>query len=411
MYKKIIISVLVVVMLAVAFVGCTNTETAADAVQSEEPAGATESAAVAPTEETVGETSDSAEEVAAPDPFKIGYLDIDGEAPTLTRMREIVRSVVETAGGELVSDTTGGFAVDSELNAIEQLISAGVSGIILSPAADSMLPTAIKMCEEAGVYLTLSLRSIEDPEVKELVEASPYYAGAAHEDEYAAGYAVMEDALAQRPGIKKIALITRPVGDNTADAREAGLRDVCAKNGVEIVAEIRNIEQPSDGAEAIESLVAAFPDLDCIYVVSCMSPSAITAMPSVLAKLNVSPDDICLVGCDTGDDLNVLIDSGYAISFGGGHLEMDRCAAATLCVDAVLGTTIGDVTIPYLYFRTTEDVDNFNKYVEGDIPIYTPEEIQSLLLPYYNSSLTAEDVINQLEGWSLDSLVARRAGM
>ena len=37
--------------------------------------------------------------------FSVGFLDQSGEAPPVVRMREIIRGVVESAGGELICDT------------------------------------------------------------------------------------------------------------------------------------------------------------------------------------------------------------------------------------------------------------------------------------------------------------------
>ena len=402
MKRKCIVLLLTFTMLTMMVAGCSTPATT----------GASTTTSAGITQTTGGTT-----EIPAPKPFKVGFLDQDSQAPAVTRMRNIVKSVVETAGGEMISDITGGFAADSQLNAIEKLISAGVSGIVITPAADSMLPAAIRMCEDAKVYLSITFRSIQDPEVAKIVKASPYYAGNAYEDEFNAGYKVMTDTFAQRPNVKQIAIISLPVGDNTADAREAGIRKACEENGAEIVAEVRNIEQASDGTEAVESLVAAFPELDCIFAVSCYVPSAITALPGALKKLNVSSDKICLSGCDTGDDLSVMMDSGYAASFCGGHLEIDRCAAATICVNAILGTPLGgtagpvQISIPYLFYRTSADVELYGNFVEGSIPIYTPEEIKSMLLPYYNPALTAQKVIDQLQAWSLEDVSTRHAAL
>ena len=64
--------------------------------------------------------------------FKIGFLDQSGEAPPVVRMREIIRDVVEAAGGELICDTSNEDSAEAQVNACEKLISAGVKGIIMT---------------------------------------------------------------------------------------------------------------------------------------------------------------------------------------------------------------------------------------------------------------------------------------
>lgn len=127
--------------------------------------------------------------------FKVGFLDQSGEAPTVVRMREIIRDVVESAGGELICDTSGEESADAQVSACEKLISAGCDGIIITPLADSVLPTIMSMCEKNEVYLGITFRNIGDPSVAEVVEASEYYAGNCYEDEEEVAYNVMKIAF------------------------------------------------------------------------------------------------------------------------------------------------------------------------------------------------------------------------
>lgn len=359
-------------------------------------------------------TAQKKEEAGTGGEFSVGFLDQAGEEGPVVRMREIIRDVVEAAGGKLICDTSGEDSTDAQINACEKLISAGVKGIIITPIADSVLPTIISMCEENEVYLAITFRNIEDQDVKALVEASPYYAGNCFEDEEAAGYNVMTQAFEQNSDIKQVALVSLQIGDNTSDARVAGIERACKENGAEIVAEVRNIGQASDATEAVESFIASFPELDCIAVASCKVPSAITAIPNAIKSTGKTADEICIASCDGGSDLEELFKDGYAVAVGGGHLEIDRGATAVLVVNAILGNPLGEpahISIPYMYFNDSEDVVNYTKYVEGDIPIWTEEEIKENLLISDSNSLTEKDVIAYIQAYSVDDLVSRHSSL
>jgi len=420
MKKRLVAFMAAGLMAATLFAGCgaeqSKTEAAAPetAASSSKTETATPEAAPASTETKEANASDEGTEAdlaTATEGFTIGFLDMAIDAPPIVRMRELIRSVVETAGGELICEVSEASA-ESEINACEKLISAGVSGIIMSPSSDAILPTIISMCDENQVYLTLTFREIKDEEVKAIVEASPYYAGNAYEDEYEAGYNVMSVGFEQRPEIKEVALIALPVGDNTSDARVAGITAACEENGAQVVAEVRNIEQASDAMDAVANFVAAYPDLDCIAVAACLDNASITALPEAIKATGKTADEICIVSSDGGADLTKLFDYGYTISVGGGHLEIDRGSAAAINVNAVTGHKLGNpahISVPYMYFTTVEDVADYAVYVEGDVPIWTPEEIEEHILIETNPELTPDDVIGFIENYSLDDLIERHA--
>lgn len=346
--------------------------------------------------------------------FKVGFLDQAGEAPPVVRMREIIRDVVEAAGGELICDTTGEESADAQVNAVEKLISAGCDGIIITPIADSILPTIIKMCEENEVYLGITFRNIGDPNVAEIVEASEYYAGNCFEDEEEIAYNIMSAAFEENSDIEEVALIALVVGDNTSDARVAGIKRACDEHGAKIVAEVRDINQASDATDAVQNFVAAYPGLDCIALASCKDQGAITAIPEAIKSTGKTADEICLASCDGGSDMTKLFDYGYAISVGGGHLEIDRGSTAVMVVNAIKGNPLGKpahISIPYMYFGSVEDVTDYAKYVEGGVPIWTAEEIKANLLISENPELKADDVIAYIQAYGLDDLRTRHASL
>lgn len=157
-------------------------------------------------------------------------------------------AVAEAAGGNLITEDWD-FSPEGTVQAVEKLIERGCDGIIVTPTDQSILPTITNMCEEAGVYWAISMRSITDEAVKEIVYASDYYVGCVTLDIKSLGYDAGK-AVADKGG-KTYALISGAVGDTDADIREEGLAEAAAEFGLECVAEIRSIASPADATAAI----------------------------------------------------------------------------------------------------------------------------------------------------------------
>ena len=87
-----------------------------------------------------------------------------------------VTELVETAGGRLLVENAA-LTPEGNIQAYERLIAAGVDGLAVIPAADSVLPRIKEMCEEAQIPWTIYYRSIMDEDIKEEIEASTYYLG------------------------------------------------------------------------------------------------------------------------------------------------------------------------------------------------------------------------------------------
>ena len=63
---------------------------------------------------------------------------------------------------------------------------------------------------------------------------------------------------------------------------------------------------------------------------------------------------------------------------GGGHLEIDRGNSRN-AGERNPGQSLGTpahISIPYMYFGSVEDVGDYATYVEGEIPIWTQDEIR-----------------------------------
>ncbi len=318
-------------------------------------------------------------------------------------MRSNMNQLGELTGGEFIN-APAELTPDGTLSFVEAQVAAGVDGLIIIPPSDSVLPTVTTLCEEAGVYWGISMRTISDPDVKAMVEASPYYIGNCYEDEYSSGYNCgkwMGEA-----GYKKIAIISQAKGDTTCDTREIGLADACEEYGMEIVGESRGHSQASDATQATESFLAANADLDAVFVVG----SAVTGEHEAVLKAIQDAgrsDQVSLVTVDFPNDMVTDFESGILkYSFGPVSLAYDPTVLLIKLVNAIKGTPIlnadgGTVTTTSMTVIGIDNVEDATEYMNilgnPEFLFFTEEEINDMLVennPDFNEAALQEVIDN-----------------
>jgi len=272
---------------------------------------------------------------------------------------EIMRSncdLLENATNGKIINAPSDLTPDGVLSFVESQIAAGVEGLIICPPSDSVLPTVTQLCEEAGVYWGIALRSISDPEIKSLVEASPYYVGNCYEDEEQAGYECGKWMGEQ--GYKKIAVISQAKGDTTCDTREVGLARACTEFGITIVGESRGHVQASDATAATESFLAANPDLDAIFYVGSAASGTHEATVKAIQDAGRG-DDVKMVTIDFPDQMEANFESGiqvyaYALSC----LTFDPYISLIKVINSIQGTPINEDGSPSSNTMSMFAIDN-----------------------------------------------------
>lgn len=162
--KKYVALAVVVMMLAMAFMGCaqsagTETDTGAEASESasatEAPASSEEASAAAtedPSEATEGgrEYKDFGEDGTYKVAFVCKFLTSVWFAPKNQAMQDRADELgIEYIGIDANSNE------DNFMQGVQNAINQGVDGIILTPVNTSMLPAIVDLCKEAGVaYMT-----------------------------------------------------------------------------------------------------------------------------------------------------------------------------------------------------------------------------------------------------------------
>lgn len=277
------------------------------------------------------------------------------------------------------------YDADGTLTFVESEIAAGVDGLFICPPSDSVLPTICTLCEEAEVYWGITMRTIEDEEIKAMCEASPYYVGNCYEDEEDTGYLVGQ--FLGEAGLKKVAIITTTKGDTTGDAREVGLATACEEYGIDIVGEARGLTQASDITNSVESFLAANPDLDAIFCVgtTVMGVQEIT----VKAVQDAKREEVQVVCIDHPEGITDLFETGIlTYSVGTLTFALDSYICALKVANAVQGYAldgaklkkISSNLITMTEVTSTEEAKQYEEVSSDDkFVIYSSEEISNML--------------------------------
>lgn len=270
---------------------------------------------------------------------------------------------------------------DGVVNSMNNLIQAGCQGIIVCNYSDGELVSSIDVCEEAGVYLSQFFRTVSDPEMKAYVDKSPYFAGRVYEDEYNNGYNLAK--IMADKGCKNVCLISYSHGDSVAETRYVGYTDAFRDFGINLLAEKWEISKSEDAAAAMETFMAAYPEMDGVAIVG-VTESLGGVMSAVEAAGKTG--DYVVVSTDFIPTLEDDIANGRVSAMAGGH-EMDPVYSLLINYNAITGGFSADqlpveLEYPYVNVADLSDVSDYFKYFEGDIPALDADEIRALTKQY-----------------------------
>lgn len=275
---------------------------------------------------------------------------------------------------------------------VESLVAAGCQGIIICNSSDTEMASAIKTCNENGVYLAQFFRVIDknkNADIYEQAVKSPYYMGAVHENEVENGKKLVQILIDKK--CRNIGLIGWEQGDATWLGRWEGY-----KAGVEEW----NAAHPSDqvklsdpqyagtssegGAKAAEALMSADPTLDALIPAGGGGDPLQGAIAAV--ERAGKTQSIKIVSTDFLPDLGERLENGSIAGESGGHY-CDPLYAFMMVYNAIKGNYTGiennfiDVQFPYLYVSSSKDYGEYDKYFVKQLPYTSDELVEMAKLP------------------------------
>ena len=271
---------------------------------------------------------------------------------------------------------------------VEQLCAAGCQGIIICNSSDTEMASAIKTCNDNGVYLAQFFRIINKDNSADIYKAatdSEYFIGAVHENEPANGEQLVNILLEK--GDRNIGLIGWEQGDATWLGRWEGYKAGVEKWNAAHPDDKATLSEPQyagtsseGGSKAAEALMSADPNLDALIPAGGGGDPLQGAIAAV--ERAGKTQDIDIVSTDFLPDLGERLANGSMAGESGGHY-CDPLFAFMAVYNAVKGNYTGiagnfeDINFPYLYVSSADDYAAYEKYFVDQLP-YTEQELKDM---------------------------------
>ena len=319
--------------------------------------------------------------------IKIG-VSIWSSTDVLGSQCKLILDAAADALGVEVQYVDQGHVSEKVTASVEQLVAAGCQGIIICNSSDTEMTSAIKTCNDNGVYLAQFFRIISETNSADIYQAakdSAYYIGAVHEDEPANGEALVNILLDK--GDRDIGLIGWEQGDATWLGRWEGYKAGVEKWNAEHPDDQAKLSEPQyagtsseGGSKAAEALMSADPTLDALIPAGGGGDPLQGAIAAV--ERAGKTQDIDIVSTDFLPDLGERLENGSMAGESGGHY-CDPLIAFMMVYNAIKGNytdfagKFEDVPFPYLYVSSADDYKAYEQYFVDQLP-YTDEELVAM---------------------------------
>ena len=165
--------------------------------------------------------------------------------------------------------------------------------------------------------------------------------------------------------------------------------------------------------KTLNSYMAAYPEMDGILLLGTYCPSALPTIEKALAD-NGKAGQVIVGRIDFDATMgDYLAEGTFHVSYGG-QQQIDPLMSAVILVNKVLGTPIQDegptiIITPYLELTSAEEAAEYTEYFLGDTPIYTKDEVNSLMIKKTNPDVSVDYINELLKGFSVADVVARHS--
>ena len=188
--------------------------------------------------------------------------------------------VLNTVFGMEANRVSDEFTPDGTLKNVNNFVSAGVDGILMTCNQPSVLPTVSGAAANAKIPFVLGIFVGDPPDRQPLHDSNDFFGGAAEGNTYDDGYTMGKAALAD--GCKTAVILGGNLGDRPIDTRIDGFTLAFQTEGGGTVLDIARCDSPAEGLEKATALLSANRDADCIYgMVGDYAPGCLGAMEAL----------------------------------------------------------------------------------------------------------------------------------
>ena len=263
---------------------------------------------------------------AAGDQIVIGLVTKTEVNPYFVKLRQAATAEAEKQGAKLIA-RFGKFDGDNEgqVAAVEDLISAGVKGILITPNNSTGMLGIIKKARDKGV-LVIALDTATDPaDAVDATLATDNFEAGVLQGEYA------RKALGDKQA--KLAMLDGTPGGTVDTQRHDGfLKGFGIKEGDPAIVGKQNTHGAQDeGQTAMENLLTAHPDINVVYTIN--EPAAEGAYAAIKARGKLK--DIVLTSIDGG-------------RLGVQYVQQGKIAATVMQFPKIMATKGVDYVVEYV---------------------------------------------------------------
>lgn len=347
--------------------------------------------------------------------IRIGNISMGAaNSPTFRAMKLAVDTATEAAGFEYIPAELSEYGDEAFLAAYESLVSQDVDGVLCYALSETVLPLLADIFVKNNVKYFLPNRAISNQEILDQLFADGMCVGNDHADEYQTAYDLTQ-YLAEECGVKNLAVIGLTKGDTNGDNRDRGIEQACTDFGVTLLTETRGIVTTDDVTNAVEGLIASYPELDGLFIVGgAVTTGALAGATQALTNHKLQ-DKVSIAMVDIATGMGEYMDEGPLKIVAGGNLIADYIFSTAILANELMGTPLSEEPIvlktKMFYITSSAEAADYEKYIEGEVSPFTKEEYQQLLFKFTNPDVTLESVQELATNFSIESVKERHADL
>lgn len=365
MMKKFMAILLSAIMVIGLLTGCGSSAPAATTTTpaANDPAPAN-TGTEAPANDTPADSAPSLEG------YKLGGIDLTATGMTTFLTADTtMRDLCATVGAEYITATLPGYDDASFMAAYESLVDQGCNGIMVYTFSEGPISLIADMLEEAGVDWFLVNRRITDDALREKVFGLDSFVGNCYCDEEENAYNMVRE-LKEDLGVTNLAVIGLAQGDLNGDLRDKGIARACEDFGVTLLTETRGIETVDDVTNAVEGIIASYPEVDGIFIVGgVVTTGALAGAAQALSNHGLS-DKVAIAMIDIAAGMSEYMGEGQPLRLvTGGNLVMDNVIGGVSMINHAMGVNVESepyiINTHMMSIRTIEDAVDYDANCEN----------------------------------------------
>lgn len=345
------------------------------------------------------------------DGLSIGHISMSAVDTASSRASRLsLETAAKAAGIELVSAELAEYDDAAFLTAYESLCAQQVDGVTVTTFSETVLPLVGDLCQQNNARFFMANRRISNEEIHEQMFSNPMCVGNDYCEETQVAYDLVK-YLAENHDVKNLAVIGLQKGDVNGDYRDKGIEQACADLGVNLLAETRGIKTTDDVTNAVEGFIASYPEMDGLFIVGgTVTPGALAGTTQALSNHGLE-DQVAVAMIDISTGMSEYMDDGPLKIVAGGNLIADSIFSMVALCNDLMGTPLSDepfiINTKMFYLTSGAEADDYDKYIEGDIPPYTEEEYKELMFQFTNPEVTLESIQKLADEFSVEDVKER----